>query len=258
MKSIRNSLIITFAVFSILSFCQAIDLSGCQEQTFIVTAYYSPQTGQMFYTKESLAAEKVLQGEWFAGACGKGVFNGMLAGPSTYPFGAMIYFSWFGIGEIADRGGAIVPAGERGHDYDRIDIRMGKGEEWLIRALTFGKKTLTGYYCQSGIQNIQSSQIGFDRSTVPTYKGFFDLSLRVLNLSSWRNDIRTWKLQDYLIQLWYLAPGKQTQRLRDIRAHDETDDEKWCHQKMIAIIRSPGKYDLWCAPYVRAQCPCQR
>jgi hypothetical protein len=38
----------------------------------------------------------------------------------------MIYFPDFGVGEIADRGGAIVPAGERGHAYDRIDIRMGE------------------------------------------------------------------------------------------------------------------------------------
>ncbi|MEI6773785.1 MAG: hypothetical protein WCL18_03010 [bacterium] len=48
-----------------------------------------------------------------------------------------------GVGEIADRGGAIVLSGERGQKYDRIDVWMGKGEEGLIRALTFGKKNMT-------------------------------------------------------------------------------------------------------------------
>jgi len=41
----------------------------------------------------------------------------------------VIYFPGLGLGEIADRGGAIVLSGERGQTYDRIDVRMGKGEE---------------------------------------------------------------------------------------------------------------------------------
>jgi peptidoglycan hydrolase-like protein with peptidoglycan-binding domain len=237
MKSIRYSLAIPLIVFSICTFCKAIDLSWCQQQTFIVTAYYSPQAGQLFYTQENLDAEEILQWSGIAGACGKTVFNGMLAGPRTYPFGAMIYFSWLGLGEIADRGGAIVPAGERGHAYDRIDIRMGKGEEWLIRALTFGKKTLTGYYCQSGIQNVQDSDLGFDWSTIPTYKWFFDLSLRVLNLSSWRNDIRTWELQDYLIKLWYMAKNKQT------CVYDKATIKAVCTYQTLRWISSPKRSD---------------
>jgi 3D (Asp-Asp-Asp) domain-containing protein len=32
----------------------------------------------------------------------------MLAAPVTYPFGSVIYFPGIGIGEVADRGGAIV------------------------------------------------------------------------------------------------------------------------------------------------------
>jgi len=33
------------------------------------------------------------------------------------------------LGEIADRGGAIVLSGERGQSNDRIDVWMGNGEE---------------------------------------------------------------------------------------------------------------------------------
>lgn len=44
-----------------------------------------------------------------------------------------------------DRGGAIVPAGERGYNYDRIDVWMGYGDEGLKRALWWGKRTISGY-----------------------------------------------------------------------------------------------------------------
>ena len=50
----------------------------------------------------------------------------MLAAPASYAFGTVVYFPALGVGEVADRGGAIVEAGERGHAYDRIDIWMGK------------------------------------------------------------------------------------------------------------------------------------
>jgi hypothetical protein len=36
----------------------------------------------------------------------------------------LIYFPEIGVGEIADRGGAIVLSGQRGQNYDRIDVWM--------------------------------------------------------------------------------------------------------------------------------------
>lgn len=68
----------------------------------------------------------------------------MLAAPKNYPFGTKIYFEWYGIGEVQDRGGAIVKAGERGHSYDRIDIWMWYGDAGLTRAKTWGKRTIKG------------------------------------------------------------------------------------------------------------------
>ncbi len=201
MKKIFFSLLLISSL--IASFVWAFNLSGCEERGFTVTAYYSPESGQIFYYKPSFQEEVILNGEWHIGASGKKVFNGMLAWPATYPFGSIIYFPWLGVGEIADRGGAIVLSGERGQSHDRIDIRMGKGEEGLIRALTFGKKTMTGYFCDSSIVKM-SPKDSLLRTNVPVLKNFFDIALRIQQLEEWRNDIRTRTLQKYLVKLWYL------------------------------------------------------
>lgn len=104
------------------------------------------------------------------------------------------------MGEIADRGGAIVLSGERGQNYDRIDIRMGKGEEGLIRALIFGKKNMTGYFCDSSIVKI-SPKNSLLRDNVPMLRNFFDIALWIQQLEQGRNDIRTRTLQKYLVKL---------------------------------------------------------
>ncbi len=181
----------------------AFSFSDCQEKMFTVTAYYSPETGQIFYYKSSFQEEVILNGEGKIGASGKNVFTGMLAWPKTYPFGSLIYFPELGIGEIADRGGAIVLSGEKGQNYDRIDIWMGKGEEGLIRALTFGKKNMTWWYCDVSMvkKGVKSS---LDLNKVPTLKYFFDMAIRLQELKPERNDIWVRTLQKYLNTLGYL------------------------------------------------------
>lgn len=184
-------------------FVSAFELSGCQERMFTMTAYYSPKSGQVFYYKPNFVEEVILNGEWYMGASGKKVFNGMLAGPASYPFGSIIYFPWLGVGEIADRWWAIVLSWERWQNYDRIDVWMGKGEEWLIRALTFGKKNMTWYFCDSTI--VQSPPKGsLVRDNVPVLKHFFDIALWIQQLEEGRDDIWTRTLQKYLVKLWYL------------------------------------------------------
>lgn len=199
----KKLIVLIVVCSSLLGAVWAFNLSGCEEKTFTVTAYYSPQSGQVFYYKPSFQDEVILNGEWHIGASGKKVFNGMLAWPATYPFGSVIYFPGFGVGEIADRGGAIVLSGERGQRYDRIDIRMGRGEEGLIRALTFGKKEMIGYFCDNSIVKI-SPKDSLLRGNVPVLKNFFDMAIRIQQLDVWRNDIRTRTLQKYLVKLWYL------------------------------------------------------
>ena len=200
MKKRIFTIIISSCLASTVS---AFDYSVCQEKTFTVTAYYSPESGQVFYYKSSFEEEVTLNGEWHVGASGKQVFNGMLAWPASYVFGSIIYFPGFGVGEIADRGGAIVVSWEKEQSFDRIDIWMGKGEQWLIRALTFGKKNMIGYFCDDSIVKTTPKD-SLLRDNVPTFKNFFDIALRIQQLEEGRKDIRTRTLQKYLVKLWYL------------------------------------------------------
>ncbi len=64
----------------------------------------------------------------------------MLAAPKTYPFGTRVRIPGLGVGEVHDRGGAIIPTA----DYDRIDVWMGKGEEGLARAVNWGARMVAG------------------------------------------------------------------------------------------------------------------
>lgn len=116
--------------------------SGEEETYFVITAYYSPLPGQSSYLNGSYEREIYVNGKGTNGASGHEVFEWMLAAPKNYPFGTKIYFEWYGIGEVQDRGWAIVPAGERWYKHDRIDIWMGYGDEGLARAKTWGKRTI--------------------------------------------------------------------------------------------------------------------
>lgn len=116
------------------------------EQTFfVVTAYYSPLPWQSHYLRGNYEDEVILNGRWIRWASGKEVFPWMLAAPKSYNFGTKIYLEWVWIWEVADRWWAIVPAGERWYSYDRIDIWMWHGEEWLKRALAWWKRVVPWY-----------------------------------------------------------------------------------------------------------------
>lgn len=201
MTKIFLSILVT--ILSIVGFVWAFDFSSCEERWFTLTAYYSPETGQAFYYKPTFIEEEILNGKGDYGASGKKVFEGMLAWPAAYPFGTPIYFPGLGLGEIADRGGAIVLSWERGEKFDRIDVWMGNGEEGLIRALTFGKKNMTGYVCENTNTKF-SSKDSILWNSVPTLKYFFDIALWIQQLEEGRNDIWTRTLQKYLVKLWYL------------------------------------------------------
>jgi 3D (Asp-Asp-Asp) domain-containing protein len=105
-----------------------------------VTAYYSPLPDQKYYLKWNYKDEIRLNGRWIAWASWKRVYSGMLAAPKNYKFGTKIYLEWLWIGSVEDRGWAIVNAGNRGYKSDRIDVWMWYGDEWLARALYWGKR----------------------------------------------------------------------------------------------------------------------
>ena len=75
----------------------------------------------------------------------------MIAAPAAYAFGTRIYIPGRGIGQIEDRGGAIVTAEEGDTPYDRLDIWAGEGEEGLEAALRFGVRYIDAYVCRRGV-----------------------------------------------------------------------------------------------------------
>jgi len=133
---------------------------SAEETKFIITAYYSPLQGQSEYFHGTYEREIRVNGKWTNGASGAAVFEWMLAAPRNYPFGTKIYFEGYGIGEVQDRWGAIVEAGERGHSYDRIDIWMGYGDAWLQRAKKWWKREITWKIVSS--QNESTIMFGED------------------------------------------------------------------------------------------------
>jgi peptidoglycan hydrolase-like protein with peptidoglycan-binding domain len=65
----------------------------------------------------------------------------MIAAPSNYPFGTKMHIPGIGTVAVHDRGGAIQTAGKN-LKHDRLDIWMGRGDEGLSRALTWGRRVL--------------------------------------------------------------------------------------------------------------------
>jgi len=111
-----------------------------EKRKLLITAYYSPLPNQDFYIRGSYAADIRLNGRGTNGADGTEVYVGMLAAPRTYPFGTRVKLPGLGVGEVHDRGGAILAH----KNYDRIDVWMGYGEEGLSRALNWGARLLEG------------------------------------------------------------------------------------------------------------------
>lgn len=200
-RFLSGILVITL-ILSLLSF-QA--YASGEETSFVVTAYYSPLPGQIRYTTGSFAGDVRLNGEWVTTASGNWVFPGLLAGPANYPFGTKIYFKWYGVGVVEDRGWAIVKAWERGHSFDRIDIWMGYGDEWLSRALSWGTRTIEWKIVVPSAQ----VSINFGESTIGTLT-----KLDVNPESNNTQDIK--KLQEIFVKA-DLYDGQISGRYNDIQ-----------------------------------------
>ena len=200
--------IIFIAIYTFIQFWYWFDFqANCEEKTFVVTAYYSPKSWQAFYYKDTFEAEKTLNWEWLHGASGKPVFNGMLAAPSSYDFGGLLYFPSLGwVWEIADRWWAIVQAWEKWQSYDRIDVRMWTWELWLVKALVFGKQTITWYYCDAATVKAKwiKAKVWFNLDLIPIQKYFFDSTLFLQELKYGRSDVWVYKLQGYLMKFGYM------------------------------------------------------
>ncbi len=162
MKIISSILLLAnICIFTNIQICTAWNIQA-DENYFIVTAYYSPLPDQENYLTGNYWDEIILNWAWIAGASGKKVFSGMLAAPWKYNFGTKIELEWLWIWEVADRGGAIVPAGQRWYNHDRIDIWMWYWDEWLKRALYWGKRKVTWKIIST------DSNITLDYSIIPS------------------------------------------------------------------------------------------
>jgi len=130
---------------------------------FLVTAYYSPLPDQSFYIRGSFEADRRLNGNGTNGADGIEVFTGMLAAPSVYAFGTRILIPGLGVGQVHDRGGAIIAKA----DYDRIDVWMGRGEDGLARAINWGARLVDGEIYDSAAE----MKVNLDFASVSTHLG---------------------------------------------------------------------------------------
>lgn len=97
-------------------------LEAPRQQTFVISAYYSPMPNQAKYVTGSYAGDIRLNGDGVKAADGSHVYPGMIAAPKSYAFGTKMKIPGVGIVAVHDRGGAIVHSGERGNSYDRLDV----------------------------------------------------------------------------------------------------------------------------------------
>jgi len=133
---------------------------------FFLTAYYSPLPGQKRYTTWSYAWDVRLNWSGKRTASWKWVFEWLLAWPRNYEFWTKIEFEWLWVWVVEDRWWAIVNKWERGHEYDRIDVWMWYGDEWLERALKWWKRKVLWKV----VPNTRPITMQFDKSVVSKYK----------------------------------------------------------------------------------------
>lgn len=224
MKKIFSAFISISILFSFIP----VSSVSADDSYFIVTAYYSPLPDQEYYITGNYEDELILNGKGIAGASGKFVFSGMLAAPGKYSFGTKIYLDGLGIWAVEDRGGAIVPAGQRGYSYDRIDVWMGYGDEGLLRANFWGKRKVYWYVIDSGntttldymnvpapswattgLQKVWSTQSNYiDITYIPSANNTEKLQENVdifnTSLAQWSDGSLITQMQDIFIELWYL------------------------------------------------------
>lgn len=112
------------------------------QETFRISAYYSPIANQQKYVTGSYDGDVKLNGDGVKAADGTLVYPGMVAAPKGYAFGTKLLIPGIGTVAVHDRGGAIVHSGQRGNSYDRLDVWMGYGDAGLTRALKWGKRTI--------------------------------------------------------------------------------------------------------------------
>jgi hypothetical protein len=177
----------------------------------------------------------------------------MLAAPKKYSFGTRIYLDGLGIWVVEDRGWAIVPAWERGYSYDRIDVWMWYGEEWLRRAIYWGKRKVSGRVVSNTAKiNLEytivpapiwaSNHLSKDKHSSPIVQNK-ELSIFDISLWKWSDSKSVTYLQEILLKLWYL----DTQAYKIGEYDDATINAIYNLQIDTQILSS--EQDIWAGSY---------
>lgn len=183
-KIFKKYLSVILFFFTILTLFPSQSFGNYSQNYFIVTAYYSPLEWQDYYLTWNYKDEIRLNGRWIAGASWKEVFSGMFAAPAKYVFWTKLYLEWLGAGSVEDRWWAIVPAWKRGYSHDRIDIWVWYWDEWLRRALYWGKRKISWSIISGG------SDITFDYKDIPSplwVTSWFKKISDIFSLNIWVN-----------------------------------------------------------------------
>ena len=249
-----NYFLRAFVLFIFLLWIFHIPIVTADQNYYIVTAYYSPLPGQEYYSMWSYQAEVTLNWEWIAGASGREVFSGMLAAPQWYSFWTKIYLEWLWIGSVEDRGWAIVPAGQRGYNYDRIDVWMGYWDEGLRRALYWWKRTIPGHITkrESGtsinyydipapawtVNGFKKQTYGLEPENKKSSLWIFELSLEF-----WDTGHQVHKLQSILTELWYIASEDESWKY-DQKTFDAVFSLQ-LDNKILVSEEDPGAGRYW-------------
>jgi len=204
--------------------------AGCIQKLFRISGYYSPLPSQNVYTRDTYEAELRLNGRGVNGASWAPVYNGMVAAPKSYAFGTVIVIPGLGVGEVKDRGGAIV-ANEW---YDRIDIWLGHGDAGIHRAKSIGMRRAVGRSCPEAA----TAQIGFNTSVIPHYADFTRVAFWSIDQYIGRSWPLVTMLQSYLTQLGYLSidtiPSVYNEQMRQLMCRFQQNqlwlngDEDYC------------------------------
>lgn len=135
------------------------------EQNFVISAYYSPVPGQTRYATGTYGGDIRLNGNGVHTADGTAVASmggGFVAAPPNFPFGTKMEIDGLGVFLVKDRGGAI--------KGNRLDVWMGYGDEGLMEALRWGKRTVSVKVYADGadikVQNVIKSTFG----ELPSYQ----------------------------------------------------------------------------------------
>jgi len=146
------------------------------ERSFHVTAYYSAIPWQDRYSYSSSLGRyrtytEAIRMQWRGtnGASGKEVFPWMLAGPRNYDFGTKIQLEGIWVWVIEDRWSAIVNAGERGFENDRIDIWMWFGDAWRLRAEKWGSRIVKWKIVSDDVD----VSVVFNESVISSYSNLY-------------------------------------------------------------------------------------